>query len=157
MELKPAVTEEFQQPKAGSEEYIRNLGRRTFNMKLLIKLYLLADTLIDPVTANLTIDELIRQVSVNQVVIGPDEVNLVYSSTASDCPLRAYIVEWFLHPINFEANELLLDAELTHELKNEIAVEVRHKNWVGRNRSILQVYDMKWLSCPDGHYHRETD
>lgn len=59
--------------------------------KFLIELYLLADKLIDPVSANLAIDELISVIEMRSGYLSAALVHFVYGSTTVDSPLRKLV------------------------------------------------------------------
>jgi hypothetical protein len=157
MDFTPPVSDKSDQMKVGPEMASDTLDANTFKKKLLISLYLLADKLIDPVTTNFAIDELIALVSSSRLNFGLDEVNLVYSTTTSGCPLRTYIRDWFVHEPSPTVNNILQSSDYPYELLREIVFEMRVKNVFERKKSIEQAYDIRAMYQHKGRYHQKTE
>jgi hypothetical protein len=79
--------------------------------KLLINLYLLADMLIDPITANLVIDKLISVMAIRNEYFCPALVRLVYESTTDDSLLRKLVLDYHITSD--------LDSDLSKHLKGK--------------------------------------
>lgn len=70
-------------------------------MKVFISLYILADKLLDPITANLVIDELIAFSSKQLWTISSASVARIYTSTTNDSPLRKLARDWYIPDNDF--------------------------------------------------------
>jgi hypothetical protein len=70
--------------------------------RLLIKLYVLADKLIDLDTANLVMDELIAHVDACKIPPDIDYINIVYQCTPTGSPLRALFCDLYIHEAGYD-------------------------------------------------------
>jgi len=81
---------------AGTENYEEHME----NVRFLVDVYLLADRLLDPTTANLVIDELIDFVGARNRTTNQAIISHVYASTAEGNPLRKLVIEWWLREVD---------------------------------------------------------
>lgn len=65
--------------------------------RVLVKLYVLADKLIDSHATNLVIDELVDFIDSRPSLPGAIFVNIVYNCTPSGSPLRVLFRDWYVH------------------------------------------------------------
>jgi hypothetical protein len=105
----------------------------------LTDLYLLADKLLDPVTANLVIDELAEfHDSLNH--IGHTAVIHAYASTKDGSPLRKLLRDIYVHDVDpfwaSKAQELGLPYVLLQDIINEIS----HLRWDDPKRTMDEVF-----------------
>lgn len=90
----------------------------------LIDLYLLADKLIDPVTANVVIDELISSTSKQPQLPGHPAISRVYSSTAAGNPLRNLLLDLLLHEAYWSAHKDAGALGYPYEFLQDFMIEI---------------------------------
>lgn len=74
----------------------KRYGKHTENVRFLIDVYFLADRLLDPVIANLVIDELNHFLD-NQDDICTAAIIHIYASTKDGSPLRIVLRDIYIH------------------------------------------------------------
>lgn len=120
-------------------------------MDFLIDLYLLADKLIDPTTANFVIDALINVVNIQPK---PGVVTRVYSSTADGNHLRKHLRDLYLHASNLSWLQSREKAAwgLPHEFVQGLMIEIcrLHQGRPVKTRLRINPVNQK------GHYHQKV-
>ena len=126
--------------------------------RVLIKLYILADKLIDPYTANVVIDTLIRHVHLSSV---SDSlfINIVYKYTPTGSPLRTLFRDWHIHELEYCEYQAQFDAiqDLPVEFLKDFLVETGRICKGNENRRIAHVLRSKAIGRPIGHYHQKVE
>lgn len=130
--------------------------RRPVEM-FLIDLYLLADKLIDPITANLVIEELIRVVEKRHRYLEGPVVRFVYESTTAGSPLRMFIRDHTLvdNVIGTTNSRHFQRWELPAEFLKDVVLAFLATNRSNAAGVIQEVYCNKNLQ-PD-LYHQLVD
>jgi hypothetical protein len=123
---------------------------------LLIDLYLLADRLVDPITANLAIDNLINVIEVYNQYYSVALVQRVYKSTTEASPLRKLILD---HHLDGDPNTKLADwlkgESFPSEFIRDLLFEVFAINKVNAREVIDDVYCSKPLQS--SKYHQDVN
>ena len=123
--------------------------------KLLIDLHLLADKLIDPITANLAVDELISIHEDRTYHISPLLVNFVYDSTTSASPLRTLVQDHGMSENLHHSLERYKEGVFHHEFLRDLVIKFLATNKSNADKIISDVYCKKDLRPED--YHQEVD
>lgn len=115
--------------------------------KFLIDLYLLANRLIDPITANLAIDELIVVIEKRNRYLYPELIRFTYESTTAASPLRRLIRDFsIVNDIALATNvEFLRHAELPSDYVKDILWEVLAINRRNADAVVRDIYCEKVL------------
>lgn len=122
-------------------------------IRILIKLYVLADKLIDLHAANLVIDELIRLTDTLEGLPGQCFANIVYECTPSSSPLRALFRDWYLHECPYTWFQR--EGSLPVAFLEDIILEMGRIHEESADRTIEEVFSTKASSRPTGHYHQK--
>ncbi|GAB7334044.1 hypothetical protein MBLNU13_g06133t2 [Cladosporium sp. NU13] len=149
-------------------------GDNGFRSKFLVDLYLLADKLIDPVTANLVIDKLIRVSETRNEYPGPRLISYVYGSTTTGSPLRRLCRDWYLFTVDESWVDTLHHDSYPHAFMKDLVYETYdlqcnnqrkqvHKIFAAEklaDRRTMKYYHQKVDKDPDAttmpqHHHRE--
>jgi hypothetical protein len=123
--------------------------------KLLINLYLLADMLIDPITANLVIDKLISVMAIRNEYFCPALVRLVYESTTDDSLLRKLVLDYHITS-DLDSDEPDLSKHLKgkhfpSDFISDLLFRVFVLNKANPWKTIRSVYCWKDLQSHDYH------
>jgi len=70
------------------------------SVRFLVDVYLIADKLLDPISANLVIDYLIDFVGSRKWTTDQATISHVYASTATGNPLRKLVLDWWLREVD---------------------------------------------------------
>jgi hypothetical protein len=132
----------------------KNIGSIEDVEKFLIELYLLADKLIDSVSANLAIDELISVIEMRSGYLSAALVHFVYGSTTADSPLRKLVRDHSMiddatavnNSYHFQGNEF------PHDFLEDVLLEVWAINRHNADAKICKVYCNKELEPHRYHY-----
>jgi RNA recognition motif-containing protein len=127
-------------------------------IRALIKLYVLADKLIDPQTANLVIDALVGHVDALPYLPGTVFVNIVYRCTPTGSPLRALFRDWNIHELNYTAYQAHFDenVDLPVEYLKDLMVEIGRIRGGNDDERIGRALKSKPFGRPTGHYHQKA-
>ena len=98
--------------------HVHDLEHVTY--RALVRVYLLADKLQDPTTANIAIDEIIRSSDASRTVPGTEYAH-VYSRTPRNSPLQRLMRDFWIYELDPEA-EKPLDG-VPREMKEDIMLE----------------------------------
>ena len=123
--------------------------------RVLIKLYMLADKLIDLHTANLVIDELVRHVDGLTFMPGAYFIRIVYQCTPRSGPLRALFRDWYIHEGDYtwdDWEDFNVPVEFLQDLISETG-QIHNENC---DRTIDKVFRTKAISRPIDHYHQKS-
>lgn len=122
----------------------------------LIDLYLLADKLIDPTTANLVIDQLVSFVSKEPWVPSSVVVKRVYKSTVDGNPLRKFLRDTCLHQADVTSWGKTAKGSwgLPHEFLQDLLIELArlHKGELSFGKLCKDFH-----SRNPGHYHQSVE
>lgn len=127
--------------------------------RVLIKLYVLADKLIDPCTANLVIDTLISHFDALSHLPEDVFINIVYKYTPTGSPLHTLFRDWYIHELNHFAYQIDFDAkiDLPVEFLKDVLAETGRICSGNENRKIAHVLRSKAIGRPTGHYHQKVE
>jgi hypothetical protein len=127
-------------------------------LDFLIDLYILADKLLDPITANILIDELITFVSKMSWVPGATTVNFVYNSTVDGSPLRRLCQDWQLHECARDwALKDKAEWNLPLEFLQDLLVESGRLQVETPWKPIKKVFAQSTTTRAKVHYHRKVE
>lgn len=82
------------------DRYIWEIGDNGFQDKFFLDLCLLADKLLDPVTANMAVSKLIRLSEVRYEYPSPALISYVYKTTMVGSPLRRLLRDWYVFTVS---------------------------------------------------------
>lgn len=125
--------------------------------KFLIDLYLLADKLIDPISANLVIDRLISLFEKQDEYLTKGIVEHVYGSTTEASPLRKLVRDYSMIdeltlPMNFESDR---GTKFPYDFIRDILLQLLAINRENPDESVRKVYCRK--SLQSNRYHQAID
>lgn len=135
------------------------VGEWGYPDKFLVDLYLLADKVMDTVTANMAIDKLIRMCEARESHPSSALISYVYGSTTVGSPLRRLFRDWYV----FTVSESWVDdiyqkgyhpaflQDLVHEIYN-----LQRDNW---ERRVFKVFSAEKLASrrKKDYYHQKVD
>lgn len=125
--------------------------------KFLIDLYLLADSFIDPETANNAIDRLITIASEANKYPSRRLIEYVYMSTAAGSPLRRLLRDWHIHSVDYGWVDNLKTKEYPLEFLQDILREVWTLNKDNLDSTIRIVFETGFMNSPGDRYHQKVD
>lgn len=125
--------------------------------KSLVDLYLLADKLMDPVTANLAIEHWISMAQAKRQYPSKKMINYVYGSTVAGSPLRRLIRDWFVYKVSKSWLVNRQDLHYSHDFMLDIMLETYALQRKNKNLRIRDVFfwDIKLVGRPKGYYHQK--
>jgi hypothetical protein len=124
--------------------------------RFLVDLYLLADKLKDPVSANMATDEIIN---LNEFDLALSEllVDFIYDSTPRHSPLRKFARDWYIYEADYDWINIF-DTEKWHE---EFIHDVVHEIWTLRknnpNKSVSELYNINYMVGVADRYHQPVE
>lgn len=122
--------------------------------RFLSELYFLADKLMDPTSANLAIDEMIRFAQESHFYPSLNIVRLIYKSTPRGSPLRKLVRDWHIHHI--EGHWVDSFEIVDHPL--HFVQDILHKVWALNRENpdmrIRDVYTEAYINDPGDRYHQ---
>lgn len=124
-------------------------------IRTLIKLYVLADNLIDLHTANLVTDKFVQLVDTLEKLPGPSFTHIVYECTPAGSPLRALFRDFYMHEGSYiwdKQNDFCLPVEFLQDFIIETSRIQRER----RNEIVYEVFRIKTVSRPTGYYHQKS-
>jgi hypothetical protein len=124
--------------------------------RFLVDLYLLADKLLDPVTANMVIDEILSFFDRN---IGPlsGVTPHVYASTADGSPLRMLVRDFYIHEVNRSWPTSAGEWDLPTEFLQDFALEICRLQQENPRGTIEVIFEDHLVNRREGHYHQKVD
>jgi hypothetical protein len=127
-------------------------------VNLLLDVYLLADRLLDPTTANVVIDEIIAFVDTLSWAPGQHFIARVYDSTLEGSPLRRLCRDWRVHEIPGWASRFpKAEWSLPHEYLQDLLIEIDRLQDRYYHRSIREIFGGRASSRPKGHYYQKVE
>jgi hypothetical protein len=110
--------------------------------KLLIDIYLLADRMMDPITANLVIDKLIDIVELRSQYFSVELAQFLYDSTTEGSPLRQFTLDWH---VDGDPNKYLAiyikDKTFPSDFLRDLLLAVFTINRDNQKKSICEAYN----------------
>jgi hypothetical protein len=133
-------------------------NRNNAMMRALIKLYVLADKLIDTQNANLVIDKLIRHMDARTRLPGPIFINIVYQCTPSGSPLRNLFCDWYVYEASYTwcQRQFADNRDLPIDFLKDFIVETGRVHEVFEGSRIVNVFNSKAIGRPPGYYHQKS-
>lgn len=127
--------------------------------RYLIDVYLLADKLIDPISANLAMDELIAVIETRCEYLGAALIRFVYKSTMEDSPLRRLVRDHSMidNAISTSNSEQFRNNNFPYDFVKDILLEVWAINRNNADAKIRKVYCLKELEPHLYHYEVDND
>ena len=134
-------------------------GTTGFRDKFLVDLYLLADKLMDTVTANMAVDKLIRMTEARGGYPGPELVSYVYRSTTVKSPLRRLFRDWYIFSISESWVDALHQNAFPHVSLKDLVYEIYtlQRNNQGKKTRNLFAPERLTSRRPKDHYHQKPD
>jgi len=123
----------------------------------LIDLYLLADKLIDPTTANLVIDKLTDFIGERNEYLNSKVIRFVYRSTTVDSPLRRLVRDYSTTDDVVEGGSLnyFQHGEFPPEFVKDVLLEFMAINKRNAEGTVHEAYSCRELKPTD--YHQVVD
>nr|OQO21009.1 hypothetical protein B0A51_12873 [Rachicladosporium sp. CCFEE 5018] len=123
----------------------------------LIDLYVLTDRMMDPQTANLVMDHIIKlSVSADEMLPGSD-MRQLYQKTAPGSPLRKLALEWALHEWQEEEEEDDKPGPLPLEMLTELFREYRRLKKGNGKKNIEKVLFVRADRRQKCYFHQHND
>jgi hypothetical protein len=124
--------------------------------KRLVDLYLLADKLLDPTTADMAIDKWIRMAEAKDMYASYNMISYVYSSTTAGSPLRRLIRDWYVYTVEKMWAEDLRCCDFPHEFLQDIILEMYARQRENGEEDLCDCFwDDKLVDRPKDHYHQK--
>lgn len=108
--------------------------------KFLVDLYLLADKLLDPVTANMAIDKLIRMSEARERCPSQILVCYVYRSTAVESPLRRLFRDWYVFTVSESWVDTIHRDGYPHAFLKDLIYEIYNLQRDNQRKRIRKVF-----------------
>jgi hypothetical protein len=128
-------------------------------MDVYVHLYILADKLLDPSTANYIIDELIGFASRNGCNIMNSTITNAYDSTIDGNPLRKLVRDWHIS-ISWTWKMVISDkawAALSHESLQDVIFETSRLRKYLPYLCVKEASGNRVSSRPKGFYHQKVE
>jgi hypothetical protein len=132
------------------------LELRKAAFETLIGIYILADDLLDPVSANTVIDQMIYFSNATGLVPHLEAINLAYGSTPKDSPLRMLLRDWYVHEVSVTTMEDILASGPHADFLGDMAVENCRLKSVNKQGTIKTCFYQEAARRPDGYYHQRV-
>jgi hypothetical protein len=128
-------------------------------MRFLVDLYILADKLLDPISANLIIDKLIAFVDTLSWMPGPITITYVYNNTVDGNPLRRLCRDWRIHEIahGWPMKTAKTEWNLPHEFLQDLLIENARLQLENPKGQLGEVFDTIMARRPKSHYHQKVE
>jgi len=141
------------------DHYVWKPGENGFRSKFLVDLYLLADKLIDPVTANMTIDKLIRVSEVRNEYPGPRLISYVYKSTTTESPLRRLCRDWYVFALSESWVDTLHQENYPHDFLKDLIFEIYDLQRGNQGKRVRKVFAAEKLTNrrTKDYYHQKIE
>jgi len=125
--------------------------------RVLIKLYVLADKLLDPRTANLVIDELVRHVDASSNLPSVHFINIVYQCTPVGSPLRALFRDWHIHEADYTwcQTQFEIKWDLPVDFLKDLLVQSGLIHNENPDKTVEEAFRMNVGDRLKGHYHQK--
>ena len=135
------------------------VGDMEYPDKFLVDLYLLADKLMDPATANMAIDKLISVCEVRDSYPSPALISYVYGSTTVGSPLRRLIRDWYVLTVSNSWVDGISQRDYPHDFLKDLVYEIhilQRDNPMKRVRKVFAAEKLADRRTKD-HYHQKVD
>jgi len=128
-------------------------------LEFFVELYLLADKLLDPGTANLVIDELISFVDTLSWVSDNSSITHVYDHTVDGNPLRQLLVDYHIHEAtpDWFNKDSKATSQPPLEFLQDIIIENGRLQAENPQGVIERVFRNYATSRPKDHYHQKVE
>ena len=128
-------------------------------LEFFVELYLLADKLLDPGTANLVIDELISFVDTLSWVSDNSSITHVYDHTVDGNPLRQLLVDYHIHEATRKWPKKVSKAAWKPPLEflQDVLIENGRLQAENPRGVIERVFRSVVTSRPKDHYHQKVE
>jgi hypothetical protein len=127
----------------------------------LVKLYILADKLGDPTTANMVMDELVRFHTEHNRNPIRKIVNLAYESTIHGNPLRKFLRDVYLHVYDSMSYDYFNAVDFPADFYRDLYVEFLRTKEANVDKSVNDVYNLAIADLSDVtgkcRYHQHDD
>jgi hypothetical protein len=128
-------------------------------MDYFFQLYILVDELIDPVMANLVIEELISFSSKHRYKINNVIIADVYESTPDGSPLRKLVRDCNVHDSPSWSLDLPQESweTLPHDFLRDLIVETARMQKAHPQKRVEEIFGDGKFSRPAGFYHQKVE
>ncbi|TLD06833.1 hypothetical protein E2P81_ATG10233 [Venturia nashicola] len=123
---------------------------------LLFNLYTLADKLMDPTTANMVIDEIIRKLQQGVITPGLVAITHVYNSTLHGCPMRKLIRDWYIYKASYAWVDDLQEKDYPVQMIQDVLRETWKLRKKNEHRRVRDVFNKSYMSQPGTRYHQRV-
>jgi hypothetical protein len=142
------------------EEVVVNHTVRSL-IGMLVKLYILADKLGDPATANMVIDELVRFHAEHHLNPNRKVVNFAYESTVHGNPLRKFLRDVYLHQCASDVYDYFNIVDFHADFYRDLYVEYLRIRDANAGESVKSAYNRAAADLSDKtgkcRYHQHDD
>ena len=139
--------------------YVWKFGDSEFRDKFLVDLYILADKLMDHVTANMAIDKLIRMAEARDQYSSSDLVSYVYGSTTAGCPLRKLFGDWYVFSVSESWVDTVRQYGYPPAFLEDLIHEIYNLLRDNQGKRVRKVFTVEKLADrrPKDYYHQKVD
>lgn len=141
------------------DNYVWKVGDNEFPDKFLVDLYLLADKLMDHVTANMAVDKLIRMSESRNAYPSPVLITYVYGSTTAGSPLRRLFRDWYVFTVVESWVDNIHRDEYPHGFLKDLVHEIYNLQHDNQGKRIRKVFAAEKLASrrTKDYYHQKVD
>jgi hypothetical protein len=141
------------------DHYVWKPGENGFRNKFLVDLYLFADKLIDPVTANMAIDKLIRMSGARGEYPGPKLTSYVYKSTTTESSLRRLCRDCYVFAVSESWVDTLHEDSYPHDFLKDLIYEIYDLQRENQGKRVRKVFAAEKLADrrAKDYYHQKVE
>jgi hypothetical protein len=142
-----------------SDDTVWEVGEVEYPRKFLVDLYLLADKVMDPVTANMVIDKLISVCEAQDSYPSPELIRYVYGSTTAGSPLRGLFRDWYVFTVSRSWVERLCHEGYPHDFLKDLVHETYILQRDNQGKRVSRVFSAENLAGrrTKDYYHQKVD
>lgn len=122
----------------------------------LIELYIFADKFMDPATANIVIDQMVRYSAETCLLPHVGAVDRAYESTPDGSPLRMLLRDWFIHEAFADTVEELVQSEVHPDFLADMVIGSCRLKFENIQGTVRKRYFQPAADRPAGHYHQHV-
>jgi len=124
-------------------------------MRFVLDLYIIADKLLDPTTANIVMDKIIRQLAKKHWTLDHTTVGHVYASTADGSLLRNVVRDWYIQDLKKNRMGGVPKKEwgLPHEFLQDLLIETARLINARPRESVGTTFGDLMSDRKKGYYH----
>jgi hypothetical protein len=142
-----------------SDDYVWKFADNEYQDKLLVDLYVLADKLMDPVTANMAIDKLIRMTEARHDYPSPNLVSYVYRFTTVGSQLRRLCRDWYVFTVSESWVDTIHQDGYPHAFLRDLLYEICNLQRDNKGKRVRNVFSAQKLADlrTTHYYHQKVE